>query len=361
MTVRNLGFMFKPRSIAVIGQGKQADNPAALLEMNLIEAGFNGPVMPVNPDRRAVAGVLTYPDIASLPEVPDLAIITLPMETCPALIGALGARGTKAVAIINQQLLRTWQPGDATLGQAMLDAAKPYLLRILGPDKLGFAVPGNGVNATLNRIRLLPGHIAVLSQSSAVMRAITNWTHRRHIGFSHLISMGTRLDVDFSDMLDYLAQDSHTRSILIYLEHTLNPRKFMSAARIAARVKPVIVLKPRNYGDRAEEDAIYDAVFRRAGLLRVDTVERLFNSVETLASAKPVPGNRLIILGNTRNLGLLATDTLLGQGGRLAAIGAATQAELARIAPPNAHTENPVDYRRKRRLPGIRPGAGTAA
>lgn len=343
MTIRNLGFMFKPRSIAVIGQGKQEDHPAAVLEMNLIEAGFKGPVMPVNPDRRAVAGVLTYKDIASLPETPDLAIITLPMETCPTLISELGARGARAALIVNQRLLRVWQPGDAALGQAMLDAAKPYLLRILGPDKLGFAVPGAGVNATLNRARLLPGHIAVLSQSSAVMRAITNWTQRRNIGFSHLVSMGTRLDVDFSDLLDYLAQDPHTRSILIYLERILNPRKFMSAARIAARIKPVIVLKPRNYGDRAEEDAIYDAAFRRAGLLRVDTIERLFNSVETLASAKPAPGNRLIIVGNTRNLGLLAADTLLGQGGRLASLSAATQAQLVQLAPSNAHTENPVD------------------
>ncbi len=343
MTIRNLGYMFKPRSIAVIGQGTRDDSPDAVLEMNLIEAGFKGPVMPVNPDRRAVSGVLTYKDVANLPEVPDLAIITRPLEECPALIGELGAKGTRTVLIVNQRLLRPRQEADTRLGQAMLDAAKPYLLRILGPDRLGIAIPGQGINATLCPARVLDGHIAVLSQSSAVTRAMINWTQRRNIGFSHLVSMGCRLDVDFADMLDYLAQEPHSRSILVYLEWIMNPRKFMSAARVAARIKPVIVLKPRNYGDLAVEDAVYDAAFRRAGLLRVDTIERLFNSVETLASAKPVSNNRLTILGNSRSVSLLAADTLLGQGGTLAAISGTTQAALAGIVPPNAHTENPVD------------------
>ncbi len=343
MTIRNLGYMFKPRSIAVIGQGTRNDSPDAVLEMNLIEAGFKGPVMPVNPDRRAVSGVLTYKDVANLPEVPDLAIITRPLEECPALIGELGAKGTRAVLIVNQRFLRPQQEADTRLGQAMLDAAKPHLLRILGPDRLGIAIPGQGINATLCPARVLDGHIAVLSQSSAITRAMINWTQRRNIGFSHLVSMSSRLDVDFADMLDYLAQEPHSRSILVYLERIMNPRKFMSAARVAARIKPVIVLKPRNYGDLAVEDAVYDAAFRRAGLLRVDTIERLFNSVETLASAKPVPNNRLTIVGNSRSVSLLAADTLLGQGGALAAISETTQTALAGIAPPNAHTENPVD------------------
>ncbi|MFO1430819.1 MAG: bifunctional acetate--CoA ligase family protein/GNAT family N-acetyltransferase [Candidatus Competibacteraceae bacterium] len=343
MTIRNLGYMFKPRSIAVIGQGTRDDSPDAVLEMNLIEAGFKGPVMPVNPDRRAVSGVLTYKDVAGLPEVPDLAIITRPLEECPALIDELGAKGTRAVLIVNQRLVRPQQEADTRLGQSMLDAAKPYLLRILGPDRLGIAIPGQGINATLCPARVLDGNIAVLSQSSAITRAMINWTQRRNIGFSHLVSMGSRLDVDFADMLDYLAQEPHSRSILVYLERIMNPRKFMSAARVAARIKPVIVLKPRNYGDRAVEDAVYDAAFRRAGLLRVDTIERLFNSVETLASAKPVSNNRLTIVGNSRSVSLLAADTLLGQGGTLAAISETTQAALAAIVPPNAHTENPVD------------------
>lgn len=343
MTIRNLNYLFKPRSIAIIGSGNTDNSPDAVLELNLIKAGFNGPVMPVNPDRRAVAGVLAYPDVASLPETPDLTVITRPLRECPRLIDELGARGTRAVLMVTDETFKTQPDGGAELQQAVLSAARPYLLRILGPDRLGMAVPGNGLNATISPTPLIAGHIGVLTRSSAVMRAMINWTQRRNIGFSYMVSMGVRLDVDFSDMLDYLAQDYHTRSILVHMESIRNPRKFMSAARLAARIKPVIVLKPRNYGDEAAEDAVYDAAFRRAGLLRVDNIERLFNSVETLASARQVRNNRLIIVGNNRSIALLAADTLRSQRGVLATISAATQAELATVAPPSCRTDNPVD------------------
>jgi acetyltransferase len=343
MTIRNLKYMFKPRSIAIIGRGKADDGPDAVLQLNLIKAGFKGPVMPVNPDRRAVSGVLTYENVASLPEVPELAIITTPLGTCPALISELGARGTRAVALVNSELLKSSQREGAVLKQAILEAARPYLLRVLGPDRLGMAVPAQPINATLSHSRLIPGHIGLLTQSSAIMRALINWADERSIGFSHMVSLGARLDVDFSDMLDYLAQDSQTHSILMYLEQVRNPRKFMSAARVAARVKPVIVLKPRNYDEGRVEEAIYDAAFRRAGLLRVETIERLFNSVETVASAKPVHKNRLLIVGNSRSVSLLASDMLRRQGGVLAQISADTQTTLAGLCPPFSHTDNPVD------------------
>jgi len=343
MSVRNLEYLFKPHAIAIIGQSKQDDGSDVVLEMNLIEAGFKGPVMPVNPHRRAVAGVLTYKDIASLPETPDLAIITTPLEGAPGLITELGERGTRAVLLLSDEILKNRSDRGAELRQAILDAAKPYLLRVLGPDRLGLAVPGNGINATLSRTHFLPGKIAALTQSSAVMRAIINWTQRRSIGFSHLVSLGARLDVDFSDMLDYLAYDYQTRAILVHLERLRKPRKFMSAARVAARMKPVIVLKPCNYGEDPTEDAIYDAAFRRAGLLRVHTIEQLFNSVETLASAKPARHNRLIILGNSRSIGLLAADTLISAGSAMAILRAATQTTLASVVPPYSHTDNPVD------------------
>jgi acetyltransferase len=334
--------MLNPRSIAVIGQGTGDEDPAALLESNLFEAGFKGPVLLVNPNRDAGRGVAIYPDLASLPEAPDLAILTNPLQDCPALISELGARGTRAALVLSKEILITRHAPDETLKQAILNAAKPYLLRIIGPDRLGIAIPGKGINATLSRTHLLPGHIGMLTQSSTIMRSIINWTQRRRIGFSYMVSLGARLDVDFSDMLDYLAQDSQTRSILMYLERVRNPRKFLSAARIAARIKPVVVLKPRNYPDKVE-DAIYDAVFRRAGLLRVETIERLFNTVETLATAKPVLKNRLIILGNSRSIALLANDMLLRLGGAPATISPETQAKLAAMLPPGSHTENPVD------------------
>lgn len=342
MTIRNLKYLFNPRSIAIIGRGSQDDSPDTILELNLIKAGFGGPVMPVNPDRRAVAGVLTYQNVASLPETPDLAIITLPLDECPALISELGDRGTRGVVLINEEVPRT-HPDGIALRQALLDAAKPHLVRLIGPDRLGIAVPAAHINATLSHNRIIPGQIGMLSESSTVIRAVINWAERRKIGFSYMISLGARLDVDFSDMLDYLAQDSHTKSILMYMERIRNPRKFMSAARVAARVKPVIVLKPRTHGDLSVEDAIYDAAFRRAGILRVDTIERLFNSVETLASTKLVEKNRLLILGNSRSIGLLASDMLHRKSGVLAAISAATQTELAKFIPRPSHADNPVD------------------
>ena len=359
MTIRNLEYLFKPRSIAVVGRGKQAGSPDGTVEFNLIEGGFKGPVMPVNPDRQSVAGVLAYKDIASLPVVPDLAILTTPLEEASPLIGELGARGTKAALLLSREILQDHRGDKAallsqemqgkypdegeSLKQKILETAKPFLLRIMGPDHLGYAVPAANVNASLSATRPLPGHIALLCQSAAIMRGVIDWATGRNIGFSHVISVGMRWDVDLGDLLDYLLQDSNTRAILMYMESTRNRRKFVSAARAAARVKPVIVLKPRDFRAGPLEDAVYDAVFQRAGILRVNNIEQLFGAAETLATAKPVYGNRLTILSNSYSLALLTSDTLLRHGGHLAEIGEATRTRLARDCRPGYTIENPVD------------------
>ncbi len=359
MTIRNLEYLFKPRSIAVVGRGKPAGNSDATVEFNLIEGGFKGPVMPVNPDHQSISGVLAYKDVASLPVVPELAILTTPLEEAPALIGELGARGTKAVlllsrevlqdhrgaktALLSQDMLRKYPDEGESLKQKILEAARPYLLRVMGPDHLGYAVPSANVNASLNSTRPLPGHIALLCQSAAIMRSVIDWATGRNIGFSHAISVGMRWDVDFGDLLDYLLRDSNTRAILMYMENTRNRRKFVSAARAAARVKPVIVLKPRDFRAGPVEDAVYDAVFQRAGLLRVNNIEQLFGAAETLATTKPVYSNRLTILSNSYSLALLTSDTLLRHGGHLAEISEATRTQLARDCRPGYPIENPVD------------------
>lgn len=359
MTIRNLEYLFKPRSIAVVGRGKSPSNPDATVEFNLIEGGFKGPVMPVNPDYQSISGVLAYKDIASLPVVPDLAILTTPLEEAPALLSELGVRGTKAAlllsrevlqdhsgdrpALLGQELTRKYPNGVESLKQRILDTAKPHLLRVMGPDHLGYAVPSANVNASLNATRPLPGNIALLCQSAAMMRGIIDWATSRNIGFSHVISVGMRWDVDLGDLLDYLLRDSGTRAILMYMENTRNRRKFVSAARAAARVKPVIVLKPRDFRAGPLEDAVYDAVFQRAGILRVNNIEQLFGAAETLATAKPVYGNRLTILSNSYSLALLTSDTLLRRGGRLAEIGATTRERLAQDCRPGYQIENPVD------------------
>ncbi|MCB1769575.1 MAG: acetate--CoA ligase family protein, partial [Candidatus Competibacteraceae bacterium] len=359
MTIRNLEYLFKPRSIAVIGCGKQPDGPDATVEFNLIEGGFKGPVMPVNPDQRSIAGVLAYPDIASLPVTPDLAILTTPLDEAPALIDELGQRGTRAVlllsrevlqdhrgtkaALLSQDILRKYPDDGEVLKQKILDAAKPYLLRIMGPDHLGYVAPSANVNASLSSHRPIAGHIALLCQSAAVMRSVIDWATSRNIGFSHVISVGIRWDVDFGDLLDYLLRDYHTRAILMYMENTRNRRKFVSAARVAARVKPVIVLKPRDFRTGPVEDAVYDAVFQRAGILRVDSIEQLFGAAETLATARPVYSDRLTIVSNSYSLALMTSDTLLRYDGHLAEISAATREQVTQACRPGYVIENPVD------------------
>lgn len=359
MTIRNLEYLFKPRSIAVIGSGKSTCGPDAVVEFNMIDGGFAGPVMPVNPDQISISGILAYKDIASLPVTPDLAVLTTPLEQAPRYIHALGERGTRAVLLLSREVLqdrrdverallspeleRRHNDGGAALKQQILDAAKPYLLRIIGPDHLGYAVPVSNLNATLNNHCPQRGHIALLCQSAAVMRSMIDWAHSHNIGFSYAVSMGLRWDVDLGDMLDYLLRDHHTRAILIYMENTRNRRKFVSAARAAARVKPVIVLKPRDFRDGAVEDAVYDAVFQRAGILRVDSIEQLFSAAETVDTARPVKSSRLTIISNSYSLGLMTSGTLLRHGGQFAEISAATLDKLEQSCRPGHQLENPVD------------------
>ncbi len=343
MTIRTLKSMFDPGSIAILGQDRQEEAPAVLLARNLINAGFRGPVLPVNPHRHAVAGVLAYPDIASLPEPPELAILTTPLAESAALVHELGARGTRAVLLLGDERLNDGRPEGDALKQALLAAARPYQLRLLGPDRLGMAIPVHGVNATLSPIPLRRGTLGVVTHSSTTLQVILHWAHARQIGFSHVVSLGDRVDVDYSDLLDYLARDPQTQAILLYLESIRDPRRFLSAARVAARRKPVIALKPRGHGQRAVEEAIFDAAARRVGMLRVDTIEQLFDAVKALAHSKPVRGHHLLILGDSRSIGLLARDRLLQEGGQLATLRPATHAELTRIAPPGSLSTNPID------------------
>ncbi|HAS50982.1 MAG TPA: GNAT family N-acetyltransferase [Gammaproteobacteria bacterium] len=359
MTIRNLQYLFKPRSIAVIGRGKSPGGPDATVEFNLIEGGFKGPVMPVNPDQRSIAGVLAYPDVASLPVVPELAILTTPLEQAPDLISQLGERGTRAAlllsreilqdhrgdheALVSQELLQKYPDHGEVLKQQILDAAKPYLLRIMGPDHLGYAVPAANVNASLSRQRPLTGQLALICQSAAVMRSMIDWANSRNIGFSHVISVGVRWDIDLGDLMDYLLRDHGTRAILMYMEHTRRRRKFVSAARAAARVKPVIVLKPHDFRAGSVEDAVYDAVFQRAGILRVSNIEQLFGAAETLATAKPVYSDRLTIISNSYSLALMTSDKLLRRDDRLAEISAETREQVTQACRPGYPIDNPVD------------------
>ena len=355
MTVRNLRKLFHPTSVAVIGASERKGAVGNLVMHNLLEGGFDGPIMPVNPKRRAVAGVLTYPDVASLPVIPDLAVICTPPATVPKIIDELGTHGTRAAIVLTAGLGATPAPGGSGTAQAeVLATARSYGMRLLGPNCLGLLVPGIGLNASFAHLPALPGNIAFASQSGAMCTAVLDWARARGIGFSHFISMGDALDTDFGDVLDYLGSDPGTRAILLYVESIQERRAFMSAGRAASRNKPVLVIKAgrsdagaraaqSHTGALAGSDAVYDAAFRRAGMLRVDTIEEIFAAVETLARAPKFPGDRLAIVTNGGGIGVMAVDRLAQTGGRLAEFSDATIAALDKVLPASWSHGNPAD------------------
>ena len=353
MSVRNLDKLFTPRSVALIGATPRPASVGGVVARNLRRAGFAGELMLVNPHHRIIDGLAVYPNVASLPQAPDLAVIVTPTAVVPCLIGELAERGTRAVVVITAGFGELGQRGQ-TLQQAVLDAAKPHLLRIVGPNCVGIIVPRLGLDATFSHVAAPAGDIAFLSQSGAMITAMLDWAAPRDIGFSHVVSLGDMADVDFGDMLDYLAADPHTRAILLYVEGITHGRKFMSAARAASRLKPVLVLKAgrSNAGARAAtshtgvlagSDAVYDAAFRRAGMLRVGTMAELFDAAETLALTHEQVGEQLAILTNGGGAGVLATDALVAAGGQLAALSEATVADLNRLLPATWSHGNPVD------------------
>ncbi|AGM41670.1 acetyltransferase [Spiribacter salinus M19-40] len=354
MTVRNLDSLFKPRSIALIGASRRANSIGSVVARNLFNAGFDGPIMPVNPKYSAIEGVLCYPDISELPVTPDLAIVCTPPQTVPDIVDELARHGTRGVVVITAGFGEGNDADGMALRQRMLDAARPHLTRIIGPNCLGILVPGMGVNASFSHLAPPEGRIAFVTQSGAIVTSVLDWAERRGIGFSHMISLGDMADVDFGDTLDYLANDPNTRAILLYVEAITDARKFMSAARAAARMKPVIVVKAGRHaasakaaashtGALAGSDAVYDTAFRRAGMLRVDTLGELFAAVETLATSEPPAGDRLTILTNGGGIGVLATDALIGHGGQLAELPEETVTALNEVLPATWSKGNPVD------------------
>lgn len=354
MTIRNLDKMFAPQSIAIIGATNRPGAIGNIVTRNVLQGGFDGPVMPVHPRYKSVAGVLAYPDVQSLPVVPELAIICTPPGPIPEIVATLGAKGTRAAIVITAGLEAAKTPEGGTVAQAMLDAARPHLLRILGPNCVGALVPGLGVNASFAHLPALPGGIAFASQSGALCTAVLDWARAQQIGFSHFISLGNMADVDFGDVVDFLASDPGTTAILLYIEAVTNGRKFMSACRAAARNKPVVVIKSgtaaegaaaaaTHTGALAGADRVYDAAFRRAGLLRVRDFAELFAAVETLARARPQSGERLAILTNGGGLGVMAIDELVRQGGVTAQLRDETVEALSAVLPGTWSHRNPVD------------------
>lgn len=354
MSIRNLDVFFRPRSVALIGASTRPNAIGHVIAQNLMAGGFEGPVMPVNPSHSAVGGVLCYPDVARLPVTADLAVICTPPGTVPGLIAELGQRGTRGAIVITAGFSELGNSEGKALQAAILEAARPKCLRIVGPNCIGVISTPARLNASFAHLNAKPGSVAFVAQSGAMLTTILDWATARSIGFSHLVSLGDMTDVDFGDTLDYLAADDDTHAILIYMEAVTEPRKFMSAARAAARAKPVIVVKAGRHaaaakaasshtGALAGVDAVYDAAFRRAGLLRVLGLDELFDAVEILGTSKHLPGDRLAILTNGGGAGVLATDALIDCDGVLTSLSADTKTALNAVLPPTWSHGNPVD------------------
>lgn len=347
MTLRYLDRLLSPASVAVFGASTRPASVGATVWRNLRAGGFTGPLWPVNPKHAALDGVPAYARAADLPAAPDLAVICTPAATVPGLIAELGAIGTRAAVVVTAGL-------DAAQKQAMLDAARPHLLRILGPNCIGLLSPALGLNASFAHVDALPGPLAFVSQSGALVTAVLDWARARGIGFSHLISLGEHADVDFGDLLDHLANDGATRAILLYAESITAPRKFMSAARAAGRNKPVIIVKAgrsahgvkaaaSHTGALAGSDTVVDAAIRRAGLLRVDTLADLFIAAQTLARFGDSTSEALTIVTNGGGAGVMAADAAERAGVTLAEPGPGLIATLDRALPAHWSRGNPID------------------
>ena len=354
MSIRNLDAIFQPRSIALIGASARERSIGALVARNLLSGGLHVPVMLVNPRHQTIEGQRVYPDIADLPEAPDLAVIATPPGTVPELVAELARRGTRGAIVITAGFGEGSDERGRTLKERMLAAAAPALLRIVGPNCLGVLSTPHGLNASFAHIAPRKGRVAFVAQSGAMVTTVLDWATGRGIGFSHLVSLGDMADVDFGDMLDWLATDPGTDAILLYIEAVTHARKFMSAARAAARLKTVIAIKAgreagaakaaaSHTGALAGIDAVYDAAFRRAGILRVYDLDEVFDAVETLATHPPVRSDSLSILTNGGGVGVLAADALLEQGGKLAEIPPQTLAALNKVLPPTWSHGNPLD------------------
>ena len=356
MSIRNLDSLFRPKSVAVVGASNRPRSIGAVTMSNLLTAGFEGPILPVNPKHRSVAGVLAYASVRELPITPDAAVICTPPQTVPTLIDDLGQRGTRGAIVLTAGLSAETGPSGRSIQDEMLEAAGRHRMRVLGPNCVGMIIPGIGLNASFSHVAALPGRIAFLSQSGALCTAALDWARARGIGFSHFVSLGNIADVDFGDVLDYLAVDPHAHAILLYIEwiRQKSARKFMSAARAAARNKPVLVVKSGRFAEGARAaashtgalagaDAVFDTAFQRAGMLRVFDIDELFEAVETLARTRRADGDRVLILTNGGGPAVTATDALVAAGGRLATLSEQTIHALNQVLPRTWSGANPVD------------------
>ncbi|MEM2883811.1 MAG: GNAT family N-acetyltransferase [Nitrososphaerales archaeon] len=353
MVTLHLDKIFNPKSVAIVGASDEEGSVGYAIMKNFLDSNFKGEVYPVNIRKEEILGLKAFQSVEQLPKTVDLAIIATPAKTVPEVVEQCGKAGIKGLIIISAGFKEVGPEGKA-LEDKILEIKQRYDLRIIGPNCLGIIRPSINLNATFINKMPKQGNIAFISQSGALGTAILDWAIHENIGFSNFISVGSMIDVDFGDLIDYLGTDPKTRSILMYIEGITDARKFMSAARHFARTKPIIVVKAGKFSESAKaaashtgsltgEDDIYDAAFKRAGVVRVDEIADLFNCAEVLG-LQPLPeGPNLAIVSNAGGPGVMATDALIAKGGKLAKLSPKTMETLNSVLPPYWSRGNPID------------------
>ncbi len=346
-----LDAIFSPHTIAVVGATETQGSVGRAVVENLASLGDR--MFPINPKRAAVLGRRTFPSIAAVPEPVDLAVIVTPAASVPEIIRQCADAGVPGAIIISAGFKECGASG-AALEQQVIAEARRGRMRLIGPNCLGVMMPHAQLNATFAAGLARPGSVAFLSQSGALCTAILDWSFRENVGFSAFVSIGSMLDVGWGDLITYLGDDPHTKSIVCYMESVGDARSFLSAAREVALSKPIIVLKvgrtdaaskaaASHTGALTGSDEVLDAAFRRAGVLRVDTISELFNMAEVLAKQPRPRGPRLAIITNAGGPGALSTDMLIRRGGQLAELSPKTRASLDALLPAHWSHGNPVD------------------
>jgi acetyltransferase len=354
LNIHNLDCIFKPKRIALIGVSTNPNSVSGKVLTNLVGGGFRGVVYPINPSEEAVMGIPCFPDLKSLPKVPDLGVICTPAVQVPAFVRNCGETGVKGIIIISAGFKEAGEEGTRLEEQIKIEQAKFAGMRIIGPNCLGIIVPGTNLNASFAPYTPQKGRIAFISQSGALCTSVLDWAIEENIGFSYFVSIGNTIDVDYGHLIDYFGEDENTKSILLYIESIGNARKFMTATRAFARTKPIIVYKAGRFpesaavaashtGALAAEDAVYDAAFQRTGLARVYDIGEIFDCAALIGRNKIPLGARLAIVTNAGGPGVMATDVLIAAQGKLAELSPETLDLLNQNLPPMWSRRNPVD------------------
>jgi acetyltransferase len=351
--IENLNRIFNPKRVAVVGASERKGSIGAKIFSNLVNTGYIGTVFPVNPFRQTVQGITAYPSISKIPDKIDIAVIATPAHIVPQIVEECGKAGVAGVIIISAGLKEIREDG-ADLEKKLVEHQRKYGMRIIGPNSFGVIRPKINLYATFGDKQASPGKIAFISQSAALCASALDWAWEAQVGFSAVVSTGSVLDVDLGDLIDYFGIDAQTRSILVYVESIKDGRKFMSAARGSARTKPIVLIKAGRFketrqatlchsGSLGGEDAVYDAAFKRAGIVRVEAIRDLFNCAEALAMQPHPTGPNLTIITNAGGPAIMATDNLIERGGKLSQLSIETVQALKNIVPTYCSIANPID------------------